>query len=362
MTVKHAIDYLSFVVLLCNGTSLIAEVASLCLGETKTEMRSTFQNRFKSNFYSFLCDVSKRITNGKAVGSCTEPRHSPTSQKGTRDYDSVRGVLLSKIKRHFFTPRSMEYSTSAVKKASLSFIDDISTDSKNFNGVGRFLCTQYLQCLSLIGIIPLACSDFAIPGETTFGSGEFIRLSKRMNRLSLERCKETFDELMNSVHDVWDDGKATCSVVENTLCELTRSYWQTAKAIVNKEKGNEDVTMNQLKKRRVDRLPDVRVVMNNKLRKESRTKDVYYHFAHRKQIQHFFKLRYSGGKNTKLRPTLMMMIPGKSVDEKQRNLKVTNFRKDAGDDGLCKWEHKGNSLTLGSKFSMTKAMRDEYTY
>ena len=363
ITIGMCLDYLSFVCFVCNGTSLIAEIARIILGERKSEMIHLFKsNEFSLNLFSFLCHMSKLICgNNIHVGSCTEQRHSPTSHNSPLDWDQRRNMLMDVIKKHFFNPKGIERSNERLYSASSDFIREL-TSSTEYPNVGEFLATQFLQLASLTGIAPLICYTYARPTDVSLGSGNFIRLALRKDKMLSMECANEFDNLMEDVQSVWDDGKINRAVVKNTLCELGRSYWDTTcQKIQDDNKNKPKVKAKTIKHWKIDKLPEVMIITDDRNRIESRAKDVYYHFEFRDRIQYFFKLVYSGDGSTKNKPSLSMTMVDNDTSGQglKKSIRLTNWKRDTNDKKMCCWEKRGTSMTLDTKL-VTKKKFDKY--
>ena len=335
---------------------MIAEISKICLGEKKFHMKRMLLDECGGNFYMFLCQMSDRFAaKGKMIGACTEPRHSPTSQNSTHDWDKRRDMVLSAIKKHFHEVRSFDGSNSQIVYGCRAFIDELA-NSADFPNVSRFLAVQFMQMSSLIGISPLVCYNFASISDIKQGSADFIRVALRDSKATTQSCSKAFEALFNDIQNVWEDGKVNRSLIENTLCELHRSYWPTALKLVlvpNKP------SMKVFKKWAVSRLPSVRCIMNNDERVESSAQDVYYYMHHRDKIQNFYRVRISGEGATSLKPQLVM-VTHPNIGQRSKVIRVTNWKKDAHDKGLLKWSQRGKAMKLDSNLIISKAMKAHF--
>ena len=357
MTVAHCLDYISFTVFVCNGTSLIAEIASCCLGDRKVEFQSLLSSRFSGNFFEFLCYMSSsEVAPGVAIGSCTERRHSPTSQLSKLDWGTRQSLLLDLIKKHFFLSPGIEQSRNIVESACVSFVDEMAR-SEDFPCVGGFLATQFLQVSSLLGLCPLVCYSFAKPSDVKFGSGHFIQFALGNESMSAVEIETEFKKLYDDIESIWDDGKISMSVIENTLCELGRSYWITASTLLRERYQKKKIKLKAIKKWKPNRLPPIAILKDDAIRVESETKDVFYHFKHRNEIQHFFKLEYSGDGASKYKPCLKMVTVQPTGDKRKQSLRITNWKKDSKDKKMSSWTHRGSQMNLDSKLVMSKKLQ-----
>ena len=360
MTVAHCLDYITFTCFVCNGTSLMAEIAIRCLGDGKVQFQSLLTCQCSRNFFEFLCFMSSNeVAPGVAIGSCTERRHSPTSHLSKLDWGTRRSLLLDLIQKHFFKSMGIERSRPLIESACVSFVDEMAR-SDDFPNVAGFLATQFLQLSSLLGLCPLVCYSFAKPSDVNFGSGMFIQLALGTESLSAVEMVTEFNKLYDDIEDIWDDGKISMSIIENTLCELGRSYWRTASTLLRKQHKNKKIKLKAMKKWKPSRLPPIGVLKDDTIREESQTMDVFYHFKHRNEIQHFFKLEYSGEGASKYKPCLRMMKVQLTGDKRKQSLIITNWKKDSKDKKMSAWTDRGARMKLESKMVMSTKLESYF--
>ena len=355
MDVQNALHYLCYVAFTCNGTSNIAECWRSMMS-SKHEMLQSFNNDYGGNLYQFLCFLSKNHVSrdSKFPGTCSEARHSPCSHNSNFDWDCRVSQVLFVIKKHFFQRNGVESNIQNINVACRSFLDEMSA-SPDFPCVGSFLANQFLQIAALVGLCPLACSSYAAATEPKLGSGQFIRLALKDDDISNEKCLYEFEQLFHDVENVWDDGKVSRAIIENTLCELSRSYWKSVWRNVKQKRGVR-VKMKVLRGWPTNKLPAVDIVMNDETRLESDATDVFYKFNHSKQIQHFFKLKFTGNSATKVKPILILV----RITENGSNnecIKVTSWKKDSSDPKLAKWESRGRNMKMSTKLIMSHRLK-----
>ena len=315
---------------------------------SKQEMLRILNHEYGGNIYQFLCFLSKKHVSPESQfpGTCTERRHSPCSQNSNFDWDCRVSIVLRLIKKHFYQRNQVDANVPNINIACRSFLDEMSA-SPHFPCVGSFLANQFLQIAALVGLCPLACSCYAAVTETKLGSGQFIRLALNDDSISNERCSLEFERLFSDIENVWDDGKVSRAIIENTLCELSRSYWKTAWRDV-KQKRRQGVKMKVLRQWPTKLLPAVSIVMNDETRVESDATDVFYKFDHSKQIQHFFKLKFTGKSVTKVKPILVLVRITEDGAENEC-FDVTSWKKDAADPKMARWECRGRNMQMTTK-------------
>lgn len=323
---------------------------------SKHEMLQSLNNDHGGNLYQFLCFLSRKHVSpdSKFPGTCTEARHSPCSHNSNFDWDCRVAQVLGVIKKHFYQRNGVDANVKNINVACRSFVDEMSASSA-FPCVGSFLANQFLQIAALVGLCPLACSCYAAATEPKLGSGQFIRLALKDDDISNQQCLFEFEQLFNDVENVWDDGKVSRAIIENTLCELSRSYWKSAWRNVKQKKGYK-VKMKVLRGWPTKRLPPVEIVMNDQIRLESDATDVFYKFDHSKQIQHFFKLKLTGDSATKVKPILVLVRITKNGSENEC-IKVTSWKKDSADPKLARWESRGRNMQMTTKLMLSQRLK-----
>ena len=358
-TVGDAIDFVCYSCLICNGTSNLAEITRVTMGEKKQVLKQTFNGPLGKNMYQYLCYVSKNYAaKEKSVGSCSEPRHTPCSHRSPNDWDERRDAVLSLIKRYFFNIRAVDREPNVLSRCCKDFISEVIADKIQFPNVSTFLAVQFLQVLSLVGLVPLGCYNYAEPSDVKLGSSNFIQLAMKKRNLKKDMCSSAFEKLMKDIEEVWDDGKVSRAIVENVLCELSRSYWLTVRQIVDPDKKQR---MKAIRNWHSSKLPDVTCLKDENLRVESKVIDVLYFLSHRKTTQSFFKLRYSGDGANASKPQLVMVnhsvSQGRNVPKVK---KLTNWKKDVNDQKQMQWSNRGTNMIMSSSLTIKRDIQKIY--
>jgi len=344
---------------MCNGTSNLAEITRVSMGDSKEVLLQTFSGRLDKNMYKYLCYVSKHYAaKGKAIGTCSEPRHTPCSHRSPNDWDDRRELVLNLIKSNFYHIKAVDKEIALLSVCCKNFISQL-VQKTEFPNVSTFLAVQFLQVLSLVGLVPLGCYNYAEPSDMKLGSSNFIQVAMQRRNMKKEDCSTQFEELVNDIEKVWDDGKVSRAIIENVLCELSRSYWLTARSIVD---PNKEHKMKAIRNWPFPRLPNVRCITDESVRVESRCIDVLYFLPHRNAVQSFFKLRYSGDGATTSKPQLVMVnhsVLGNGNVPKVK--KLTNWKKDTNDRQMMSWSNRGKMMKLSSSLTLKRELRNIYT-
>ena len=343
---------------MCNGTSNLAEITRLTMGDSKQVLQQQFTGPLQKNMYKYLCYVSENyVAKLKPVGSCSEPRHTPCSHRSPNDWDDRRDNVLKLIKESFFHIRGVDSEANLLRQCCKNFISEV-VEKEDFPNVSTFLAVQFLQVLSLVGLVPLGCYNYAEPSDMKLGSSNLIQITMNKKQLKKDICSSAFEELITDIEEVWDDGKVSRAIVENVLCELSRSYWLTARQIVDPENKHK---LKTIRNWHSSKLPNVTCVIDDNLRVESRCIDVLYFLSHRKTLQSFFKLRYSGDGATTSKPQLVMVNHSVSGCGNVPNVKkLTNWKKDVNDKQQMTWSNRGKLMKLLSTLTIKRELQNIY--
>ena len=343
---------------MCNGTSNLAEITRVTMGEYKQELEQQFTGPLEKNMYKYLCYVSSKYAAiGKPVGSCSEPRHTPCSHRSPNDWDTRREKVLSLIQKNFYNIRAVDSEASLLRQCCKNFISDV-VENDDFPNVSTFLAVQFLQVLSLVGLVPLGCYNYAEPSDMKLGSSNIIQIAMNKKLLKKDVCSSAFEELIKNIEEIWDDGKVSRAIVENVLCELSRSYWLTVRPIVDPKNKHK---LKAIRNWPSSKLPNVKCVTDEDLRVESKCIDVLYFLSHRNTTQSFFKLRYNGEGATTSKPQLVMVNHSDSgCGNVPKVKKVTNWKKDTNDRQQMTWSNRGKNMKLTSSLTIKRELQNIY--
>ena len=217
-----------------------------------------------------------------------------------------------------------------------------------FCGVGAMGANQFIHISALLGIIPLVCYGFAEIHDLSLGPAKVIQHVVFSGRESTaEDCNQYLQNVHSQFSPIWNN-LPTENLFENTLCICHRSFVQTTKHIV------------KLNPRIDEKKIQIEVIKDDKYRKESRTKDVFFMDEKRGHIQNVFCLRSVGKGCSVLRPSLVIKIASKWDKGDSANVVLTNWCNNADDRKMSLWEHRGSEMSLLSKFRSSSGLDDIY--
>lgn len=350
MTVADTIDYLSFFAFKCNGTSVLAEIHRTVMSNTSKYYK--FMKEECSCFYEFLCKTNFKLCPDRAVGSCTDPRYTFCAGSNNTDWALLRGPLLRLIKdcRMAFENKQ---SMLTLRKEVSSLIDSLlNQKSKNgkklFCGAGPMNVNHFVHGASLLGLLPLGAYLHAEIRGVKLGPGKIMNLccgNKNGKSLKPKECTDILYNVRQSFTAAWSN-LVTVNFMENGFCYCYRTYSNTVKALPPLQDGQEY---------------SVDVIMDDELRKESKTKNVYYIDEKRGQVQNFFNLRICGSNSSQIKPVLMMKNVSKWKDGDKANVVLTNWLGDKNDKGLLFWDCDDYNLSLGTMFQVSDIVENIYS-
>ena len=349
-TVREALDFICYFSFKCNGTSLIAEIHRRIMSDNEKYWAMYME---QSSFYEFLCKVNEEISYGTAIGSCTENRFTFSSGSSQTEWDDKQDELFHLCQLFFLTKRTVSKLALLREKTSEvihQLLHSTYKDNKRrvYVGAGPMGINQFIHLSALLGLIPLACYNFAEINDNSLGPGLLMNnvlVKDGQRKMSSVDCNAYLQEFKMQFSNIWGE-MITENLIENTLCVLHRSYQRTKKMIL---KHDEVVG---------PKIP-ITILKNDSLRKESNTKDVIYMDEARKCIQSVFSLRIVGKSSSTLRPSLCMKF-GKLWNKGEKaHFVLSNFRNDKNDKGHIGWgSNSCGAMTVDSKFE-TSTMIDE---
>ena len=343
MTVGETLDLLSFFAFKCNGTTILAEI--------HREVMSNVPHYFClwsdcSSMYQFLSEVNK-IVSPKAIGSCTEPRFTFCGGNLKFDWSSVRRQLLSLLSE---LRRACTVSSSKLTmRKEVSRVIDTLMKARNkkkdllFPGAGAMGCNHFVHGAALIGLLPLGAYNHAEIRSSQLGPGLIINACTGRNKsLSPAECTDVLYTLHSSFAAIWNN-MPSVNFFENRLCYLSRCYKESIKSL---KKGE---------------TYDVDIIKDDKKRKQSATKNVYYMDERRGRIQNMFMVRTSGSRSSPNKPVLMMKDAFSWSLGDQANIPLTNWLCDKNDQGLLRWDWDNCNLCIESTLFISKKIFDLYS-
>lgn len=341
MTIRNAIDYVCFTAIRCNGTTLIAEVHRQIM-----KQRPYYVSRFIEegiSFYELLYEIATEIQgDGNHIGSCTENRFQYSGGSNNTMWNLHQEDLFDIIQCGFYNNSNERVSRKRYDQGIRTIMRELlskdeKTRKKRYPGIGYMGCIHFIHISSLIGLIPLYCITYSEIADTNLGPGRFINRSfsrSSNDLLSVKECNDIFIQLHHDFREVWGS-KITRSLLENVLCELWRSYTNTASNLKGK---SSDVSS-----------ADVEIIMDDDNFIDGKTKDVYFYDERRKCIQNFYSIRMNGKGASDLNPVLVM-----------KNSKLWGSTRLDENVSLTNWKDGTNQEYISWSESMEKRNLDTY--
>ena len=345
MTVADCIDFIAFFAFRCNGTTVLAEIHRVIM-EDPEKYWHKYAN-FGDSMYQFLYDTAAELfPESKGVGSCTQPRYTYSAGSNTTSWDDHQQDLFNLCNRFYADSKIVEKKGSIAKVTrevvhELYKAVDPSTKKKKFCGVGAMGAIQFVHLASLLGLIPMHCYTYAELKDDDLGPPRFIRtgLNKMTKSMSIQECDTYMQDMHKELSDIWGP-MVTLSLIENMLCELSRSY----KATVSKLQKSIDDKSKDSESERIA----ADIITDNEVYCDGKTVDVTYHDSKRGCLQNFFLVRTQGGDGAcYLRPMLVMKISknwGQSYQDS--HITLTNWIRDRHDKKNLWWEERPAKRSL----------------
>ncbi len=347
MNIGDALDYICFTCIRCNGTTLIAEIHRRIMLDRELYLSRRIEH---NSLYEFLYSIAVDIQGTSAVGSCSENRFTFSGGSNCTSWNVHQNDLLEVIKNCFpsdlyHSPSKKKYDR-AVRALMTELLSvDVVTKKKKYIGIGDMGSIQFVQMSSLLGLIPLYCFQYNSIRSTKLGPAKFIARSYSKNNtdISLEEYNRIFQTIQREFQEIWGS-KITSSLLENTLCELWRSYKRTVRAM----------------KKEVSEI-GVDVITNQSLFVDSSVKDVYYYDDRRQCIQNIFNIQTSGKGLTYLHPALVMKsynVTG--MRGNNSHVTITNWKQDKHDHKNMFWSDMGDDRTVATSLQLDKTFKNSF--
>ena len=297
MSIADTLDFISFFAFRCNGTTVLAEIHRVIMRDR--EMYRVRATAFGDSFYEFLYDIARELfPEVPGVGSCTQNRYTYSSGSNNTKWCDHQEDLLNLCNKYYKDEKTVK-SKKAMAECTKYIVEELFkgknkwTKKKKYVGVGAMGAIQFVHIASLVGLIPLHCYTFAELMDDSLGPPKFIRqgLRKNAKEMPIKDCNTFFNEVHSDFVNIWGP-MMTLSLLENTLCELSRALKATsAKAI----KKNSQVEI------RAEMLLDDSVYC------DGRVNDVVFMDEQRGTLQNFFLVCTQGSDGaSELRPMLVM--------------------------------------------------------
>ena len=348
MTVGDAIDFISFCAFRCNGSTIIAEIHRRIMSD-QIRYDSIFEEDCSSCWYLFLLRVNEEIMPNVCDGSCTDPRFTFSAGSNNTKWNEYQQQLLSVIKQFYTTPSTCTRQKSLKECIHLvlhRLVHGKKKSKKEFCGVGAMGANQFVQLSSLLGLTPLYCFNSASIMDVDLGPAVLIRKCLKKSNMKLKEVQDYFEEMVSELRTVWSD-LITPSLLENTLCELSRSVNST----------QEFINRIRSKSKRKTKEMDPLVIMNDNVRRESKVRDIFFFDDSRNSLQNIFHVTSACSGASALRPCLLMRdLTCLSLSNSVHNL--TNWSKNGDDKKMVCWEKDGIDFELTTSFVFTKEFKN----
>ena len=350
LTVRDTIQLLSYFSFKCNGTVLIAEIHRLIMSDVN---RFRTLLRISSSFYSFLCQVNKIIAPGKAVGSCTDPRATYWGGSSDLDWSKKSNELMSLIMQ---TRTYLKSSSSrvAVRNQVTLFIDVLmngryqSNGKLMFHGAGAMGANHFVHGCALLGLLPLACYNVAEIRDSNLGPAKFIKKALKLQKApSPKKCTEILYDTYSKFSPLWND-MVSINFLENSFCYGSRTIDRTIKTLTTNDTNNEADY-------------DATIIMDNDLRVESKTKNLYFMDERRGRMQNVYLIRTCGNGSSPTRPMLVMKDASRWSEGNAANVVLTNWECDKNDKKLLQWKLINDQFCLNSILNVADELVKMYS-
>ena len=328
MDVGDTLDYISFFAIQCNGTTALAEIHRVVMADLDTYRDEC---RESDSMFQFLCNVFKKLwPDTKGVGSCTDNRYTYSGGSCNTNWSEHRQDFLDLCSRFYETAATVK-SQATMTTVTASIVKDLLHDkdkdnSKKYKGIGAMGAIQFVHIAACLGLIPMYCYTYAELIDANLGPAMFIKaaLLKKQNDLSLPECNKFFKGIVSDLQVIWGH-HVTPALIENILCELSRSY---------------KCTLKKMKLGQNDAKPLVDGMLNENLMVDGNKNDICFFDHKRNRIQNFFLISV----NDPLRPELIMKKSSNWGETCGRsNMSITNFCENGNDKSHLKWSLDGSS-------------------
>ena len=374
-TIMHIVEFSMYCGVVCNGTSVPWRLMEEIMKDPKTS-KNRFQNEFKNDLFLFLSALDTEVADYQHIekskgkksvpkrrkrGSCEENRYQFNNHLQCltlTDKDKVK--ILGAVNDAFNSPSKKLQSPLSVskqddkrkkkkqgrpsKKGGLDEVPGytyfVETLSVLFDGVGSFTSQVCANVMALTGGIPLKhFNDASIPGNNNENTGPALLVKKAFENDSTNDVtpKNVFEDLYKDLKKIFPSGQITMNLLENTACELWRSFKATC-GYLQSDLDYDDDDINDVK---------ITVVMDDDVRKESKVKDLYYFVSYKGNPQNLFSIEMGREGTSSASPAIYLRNTGSN---KKQLLRFTNWK-----------ENKSNVIWIDkedtSKFKKTPCLK-----
>ena len=346
MSIRETLDFICFVAIQCNGTSVIAEIHRVIMSDL-LKYRDKYLD--SPTMFSFLCSMFTELwpeING--IGSCTDPRYTYSAGSSSTNWSQHQDDLLTLCSR-FFSDCDVVKTRASLVKACASVMNEFlnakdPNNKKKYKGVKAMGATQFIHLAATLGLVPLFCYTHAELLDDELGPARVIRtgLGKSKKEYPIKMSNSFFAELVCDLQSIWG-AAMTPALIENTLCELSRCYKKTVSK--RKNANNEENP------------PPLDIILNKDIMVDGDKNDVCYFDHRRNRVQNFFMVSAADG----LRPDLVMKKSSQWGEINiKANMSLTNWTGNKDDNGHMKWSDNGSQRTLDSLLILSKDLEKEY--
>ena len=201
---------------------------------------------------------------------------------------------------------------------------------------------QFVQMASLVGLVPMYCFTMGNIHSMKLGPSKAIKIGLKDPNMQLKEIQATFVRIFDELKGIWGN-LVTMAVLENVLCEISRSYNETVKCMHHSSSsGNTALS----------------VICNPTSFKESQAKDIYFYDDARRNMQNVFFVTSGSCGGTCLRPCLLMRDARNWDVGSQSIINLTNWCGNKADRKMLQWECNHNRLSLSSRLLISKELTE----
>ena len=224
-----------------------------------------------------------------------------------------------------------------------------STKEMIFPGAGAMGSNHFVHGCALLGLLPLACYNVAEIRDVNLGPAKFIKKALKLEKTpSPKECTDILYETYSKFSPLWND-MVSVNFLENAFCYASRTMNRTIKALIKEDNTTTEDDYNAT------------IIMNDDLRLESNTKNIYFMDERRGRVQNVFFIRTCGNGATVTKPMLIMKDASRWSKGNAANVVLTNWECDKKDKKLMRWNLIDNELRLNSVLNIADELVEMYT-
>lgn len=203
---------------------------------------------------------------------------------------------------------------------------------------------QFIHLASLVGLIPLYCFTFANIHDAKLGTAKAISIGLEQPKMKLPDIRTEFLAIVQELKNIWGN-MVISALLENVLCEISRCYKQTCKAILKDSSGPCSLGLE--------------VICNTSSNhfKESKARDLFFFDESRNTMQNMFNVTSACSGGSPLRPCLLMRDSVR-WNENTSVHNLTNWCGDKNNKKMMAWEHHGNCMKLRTRLFVSQDLKE----